>query len=180
MVDFDFHPGARKAIDERGAALLTQFREQNIMPPRPPSFPSERRVAAHFTDKDILGDLFFGEQDASGNWTARYVGIKDTAKVYGLAAEAYRDLRRLADQAAKAPWVEEAVGKGFIEDQIFLWCRANFQSAAPDSLATFLLSHASESVDRFHGLGAHRTSGSRTHVRIRACPDRADYGRDDE
>jgi len=147
MATFDFHPSARKAIDDRGTALLTKFQEHSIAPRPPPSFPTERPIAATFTDKDVLGDLIFGEQDIIGNLVARYAGIE--GKVYGLATDAYRDLRRLVDQVAKTPWVEEAVGKEFIEDQIFLWCRANFQSSALVSLASHLLSSASDSVSRF-------------------------------
>jgi hypothetical protein len=126
-------------------ALLSEVKEHHPPASKPLDFPSERPVGAHITDKEMLETPLFSENDIFGNTIARY--FPRDGKIYGLARGAFQNLRRLADQVVKAPWIKDAVGRSFIEDSIFLWCRENFGSADPSPLTDFLLKRATDMVE---------------------------------
>jgi len=146
MESFDFHPAAREAIDKGAITLLAEIKEHQVKPSNPPDFPSERPVGPHITDKEIIGVPMLFETNIFGNMVARY--FPHEGKIYGLAPNEFRNLRRLADQVVKTPWVAEALGREFVEDHIFLWCRDNFQNDSPTSFTEYLSAQAAEEVQQ--------------------------------
>lgn len=146
MSSFVFHPAAGEAIDKGAAALLAEVKEHDVKPSNPPVFPSERPAGVHITDKEIIGVPMLSETNIFGNTVARY--FPRNGKMYGLSADAFQSLRRLADQVVKTPWVLEALGRPFVEEHIFLWCRDNFETNSPIPFAEYLSTQAADKVRR--------------------------------
>lgn len=144
MTSYEFHPAAREAIDKGAMALLGEIKEHILPPQNRPGFASERPVTAHITDKEMIGEPMLFDTDIFGNTVARY--FLHAGKVYGLAAAAFLNLRRLADQALKTRWVTEALGRSFVEDRIFLWCRDNFGAESQGILTEYLSAKAVDEV----------------------------------
>jgi hypothetical protein len=86
------------------------------------------------------------DNDVFGNTVARYFSHND--KVYGLSADGFKNLRRLADQVVKTRWVVESLGREFVEDRIFIWCKENFQVEPPQPFTQYLLAKATAEVQR--------------------------------
>lgn len=99
MSSFEFHPAAREAIDKGAIELLGEVKEHHVKPNNPPDFPSERPVGAQITAADMIEPPTFSEMNIFGNMVARY--FPHEGKMCGLAADAYLNLRRLADQVPK-------------------------------------------------------------------------------
>lgn len=140
----DFHPAARDAINRRAGDLLGEVAEHAIKPNAPPAFPSERPVAAHITDKEMIGEPSLFEIDIFGNTVARY--FHRDHEVYGLVGDAYQDLRRTADQLLKTRWVRQSLGRAYVEDHLFLWCRDSFGNASAQIFTDYLLEQAKKDL----------------------------------
>jgi hypothetical protein len=144
---YEFHSGARAAVEERGRTLLSRIKENvpSAQPPQP--FQSERPIAGTYTDTDIVGP--------SRMWRTDKVGRKNAAlfwrdhRAYGLFDADYQELRSLVDLVSKNKSIRRQVSAESLEDIIFDWCESQFNSTDPSSLCDSIVATLRTSV-RLH------------------------------
>lgn len=147
MEKYQFHPGAYEAINISGLRLVEKLEE--AQPTNNPSsnFPSEIPVGATITDKDVIGDIQFGEINQSNQYVAKYFKLNE--KMFGLKDEGYQDLRRLVDQLLKTQWVKEKLGASYVEQQLFKWCEEYFKQKTTLKLSDYISENAAQVVKPF-------------------------------
>lgn len=90
-------------------------------------FPSQRYIAADYTEKDIIGGIAatrVWETDKRGRHISR--GFQQDNQVIGLFGDDFRELYRLAERIQKLPGWRDAVSVEAIVERAFDWLRGRY------------------------------------------------------
>lgn len=139
------HPAAAKSLDAAAEKLIGLLTQEPIEPQsdRGP-FPTRKHVGETITDKDMIGEPLLGWSDISGRTVGRY--FVANGRQISMKGEGYIELRRLADRLLRTKPFSTGLSPTFIEDEIFIWCRARFRSDTAESFTSYLLTRVGEEV----------------------------------
>src|SRR6185312_5913154 len=121
-----FHPAAAAAIENKSVDLLAHIEKLEPAHQPPPPFQSERVIAAHLTDKDIIGSIRAWGQDTKGRRIFAFIHTVDG--IYGFTEDGLSRLKMLSTEILKIRWVQDFLSVSFIESTIVDWCEAAFKA----------------------------------------------------
>jgi hypothetical protein len=147
-LDFQFHPAAAEAINQKSAALLEEVRLLRFSKSKKEQFVGDR-VSTAITDKDILGHLSFWAEDDEGSRVYSFIQFGTVS--FGLTSAAHGSLvPQLVAQVLKASWARNALSIRFVEDTIIEWLRLVFgESAQATAFADYLVARCQEAVKTY-------------------------------
>jgi len=146
MIDI-LHPKAAEAFDAEGEKLATRLTKQPFAEEAPDRFPTKRPIVGQLDERNIVGEVRAADVDVFGRKVARYYRARTHR--FGLFGDDHDALRSLADKVLKKPPFRGSLGRDFVEDTIFDWCRLRCSDPAAPSLSSYLLTKHAESVENF-------------------------------
>lgn len=146
-MDFELHPEAIRAIDERSTILIRKITELRIPPQSKDGFPSERPIAATFTDKDIIGDPTIWANDENGHRVLAFIFRNGVS--FGLTEASFEFVKQISNQILKVRWARDCLSRKFIEESIIKWCKSEFEKPTISSLSEYIIPESKNSIRRF-------------------------------
>lgn len=139
------HPGAAKALDRDGEALLTAGVVRPLPSPAPVAFESRREPVDTLTEADLVGEPLQAWADWAGQTLARYF-VHDGHE-NALIDEGYKQLRRLVEKVLRTKPFSRGLSLTFVEEETFKWWRARIRDGGGSGLSSYLLDAAESAVD---------------------------------
>jgi hypothetical protein len=142
-MNLTFHPAAEAAFNEKATGLVQLVVE---LPESSPShsFPTQRHIAAHFTDKDFLGEAQVSWSDYQGNSVGRM--FLHGNKPYGLKGDSYKPLSKLAQSIRNIPWAAEVLSQQFVEECLFDWVEGRYKGVSSEPFCAYLVGRSEMAV----------------------------------
>lgn len=145
----ELHPKAAEALDSAAEKLVGMLVQEPLdINTEGGPFGTRKHVGETITDADMVGEPLLGWSDSSGRMVGRYFVLK--RRQIALKGEDYVELRRLADRALRTKPFRECLSPTFVEDEIFIWCRARFRGERKENFSSYLLHRVKEEVRAHH------------------------------
>jgi hypothetical protein len=143
------HPKAKEALDTAGEDLLTTLAVKPLQGAGGTDpFPTRKHLGPTITEADMIGEPLASWSDASGRTLGRWF-VEDGQEI-SLTGEAYVGLRRVAERFLRTKPFTEGLSNEFVEEEIFLWCRARFRKQTRELLTDAIGRRAIEEIRDHH------------------------------
>ncbi|MDQ1274312.1 MAG: Apea protein [Planctomycetota bacterium] len=142
----NIHPDAVKNFNEQANALLLELTTspKSTEQKSAATFKPDIFVAAHLTEKDIIGEIRVGMVDGFGNEVAK---LFDAGNVLmGLKEDGFQKLMRLSESMQRTKPLSDKVSVRFITDLIFEWVKNKYKNTTDLSMTDFVLRKCEEGL----------------------------------
>ncbi len=143
-VSLELHPDAVANFNEKANSLLSELAPASPRTPPTPPFRSNRFVAAHITDSDILGEIRIGLVDGVGAEVGKHF-IHDS-RIIGLEGEAYKRFIEISEGLHRTKELRDKLSTDLIAELIFDWMRQRYQNATNMSMVEHVLQNALRAI----------------------------------
>jgi hypothetical protein len=147
--DHALHPEAAKSLDAAAEKLMDLFAVEPLeVQTEGGPFSSRKHVGGPITDKDMIGEPLLGWSDITGNTVGRYFVLN--RQQISLKGPDYVELRRLSDRVLATKPFRTGLSQTFVEDEIFIWCRARYRNEIEEGFSSYLLRRMGDEVRAHH------------------------------
>jgi len=139
QMKLNIHSQAISNFNERGLSILSSCKESNSQQSTQigrSRFP-DMYTSGTITEKDIVGEIEFGQRDSSGKSIGRYFVHQKSQ--FGLEEDGHKHFIKLCESIQKAIKPSSVISRAAIEDQVFAWVRDRFRGNTRVELIEYIL-----------------------------------------
>ncbi|MGA2611357.1 MAG: hypothetical protein ABSH01_28250 [Terriglobia bacterium] len=133
----DLHPEAGRNFDEKAEGLLPLVSVVPVVGKHEAGFRPDVYVRAHFTEREIIGEIETAFRDYRGRETGRI--FDHDGRTLGLVGKGFKDLEALATQLQRAGRIRPYVSVRCLINTAFRWVKKRYRGETNEPFTGYVL-----------------------------------------